>query len=166
MSNVPPESRSYRVIRITDLKRLADIAKKDRERFFRNHPRWAEAYASRVLCTALCQGAARHFLDTTIGINDFDVYTFYKAHPRKHWYAKRIKAYDFGHPRFGKSEDSPHFVGRRVDCLARAIEGDENDPIAAVRNYLAQGRTLTARLLAASAVVLLDPYCGRVVWPS
>jgi hypothetical protein len=117
---------------------------------------------SSLLC---CQGAARHFIDGTTGINDFDVYTFYRANPRKRWYAKRIKAYDFGHPRFGKSLDRPQFVGRRVDCLARAIEGDEDNPIVAVQNYLAQGKTLTARLLAAGAVVLLEPECGTVVWP-
>jgi hypothetical protein len=47
-----------------------------------------------VLCIALCQGAANHFLDGKTGINDFDVYTFYRQNPQKPWYAKRIKNYD------------------------------------------------------------------------
>lgn len=165
MSNVDSQGRSFLPVERSDLKRLLQIAKQDREAFFTNHPEWAKFYAKRVLCVALCQGAAKHYYDGTTGINDFDVYTFYKRHPQKNWYAKRIKFYDFGNPKFGKSVDKPGFMGRRVDCLSRAIDvSGMEDAVSALHRYLAEGKTETAKLLSAKAVVLLVPDCGRVIW--
>jgi len=166
MSKVGGEGRSYRRIETEDLAKLAEIDIQDREDFFQRHRDWAEAYANRVLGVALCQGAARYYVDGTVGINDFDIYTFYWKNPRKRWYAKRLKAYDFGDPKFGQSPDRPDYVGRRVDCMARAIQADEDeDMITAVQRYLREGASETARLLAQKAVVLLNPDCGTVVWP-
>jgi hypothetical protein len=166
MSKVGAKGRSYHLIELDDLKALAKIACRDREDFFRSYPKWAKLYALRMLCIALCQGAARHYIDGTTGINDFDVYTFYRTRPEKHWYAKRIKPYDFGDPKFGQSVDKPKYVGRRVDCLGRDIDASGGeDAIAALRRYLQAGKTKTARLLAIKAVVLLEPSCGTVVWP-
>ena len=71
-----------------------EIARNDLTELFKRRPKRAEAYRDRVLCIALCQGAANHFLDGKTGINDFDVYTFYRQNPQKPWYAKRIKNYD------------------------------------------------------------------------
>lgn len=165
MSSVGPEGRSYLQLAKADLERLADIARLDRVSFFRDRPEWA-IYSQRVVCVALCQGAALHVVDNRTGINDFDVYTFYAAHPAKRWYAKRIKSYDFADPKFGQSVDRPDYIGRRVDCLARAIEvRDDEDAVSALRRYLAAGSTQTAMLLARKAVVLLEPVCGTVVWP-
>jgi len=165
MSDVGPEGRSYLPIREADLWRLVDIARKDREAYFEEYPEWA-VYADRIVCVALCQGGALHMVDGKTGINDFDVYTFYAEHSSKRWYAKRIKSYDFGDPRFGQSADRPGFVGRRVDCLGRAIKVvDGEDPASALRRYLQRGRTETARCLAKKAIVLLEPQCGLLVWP-
>lgn len=166
MSKVDSEGRSYEPIAVEDLEKLAGIAYQDRETFFQDFPNWAELYAQRVLCVALCQGAAMHYIDGLTGINDFDVYTFYKTHPQKHWYARRIKSYDFGNPKFGQSVDRPNFIGRRVDCLGRDINVKEGeDVIMALRQYIQNGKTETARLLATKAVVLLAPSCGTVVRP-
>ncbi|MEZ4860327.1 MAG: hypothetical protein R3C14_03440 [Caldilineaceae bacterium] len=166
MSIVGAEGRSYEPITLEDLAHLAQLAAQDRVSFFQAHPEWADAYAQRVLGVALCQGAALHYVDGVTGINDFDVYTFYRAHPQKQWYARRIKSYDFGNSKFGQSVDRPDFVGRRVDCLGRALEVEEEaDVILALRHYMQEGKTETARLLAAKAVVLLAPHCGTVVWP-
>lgn len=166
MSNVGPKGRSYRSITLDDLRNLAKIAYQDRQLFFRTHPQWARLYAHRVICIALCQGAAAHYLDHMTGINDFDIYTFYRTHPAKNWYAKRIKSYDFGDPKFGQSLDKPNLIGRRVDCLSRSMNVDtREDATAALRRYLEEGRTETARLLAAKALVLLKPDLGRVIWP-
>jgi hypothetical protein len=119
-----------------------------------------------VICVALCQGAAKHYTDGITGINDFDVYTFYKKHPAKNWYAKRKKYYDFGIPKFGKSVDKPNFIGRRVDCLSRSIELQKNEDIAsALQRYLIEGKTETARLLSQKAIVLLEPNIGHIIWP-
>jgi hypothetical protein len=77
-----------------DLQRLAEIARNDLNELFKRRPKRAEAYRDRAPCIALCQGAANHFLNGKTGINDFDVYTFYRQNPQKPWYAKRIKDYD------------------------------------------------------------------------
>jgi hypothetical protein len=152
MSKVGKKGRSYKPITRDDLGKLLKIAKKDRLAFFRKFPRWKVFYAKRVLCIALCQGAAQHYVDGTIGINDFDVYTFYRRSPRKKWYAKRIKSYDFGDDKFGRSVDEPDFVGRRVDCLSRAIDNTEaDDPSASMEKYLLEKKTKTAKLLAKKA---------------
>lgn len=166
MSTVGPENRSFLPIEHADLLRLAHIARRDRELYFRLHPYWAELYADRLLCVALCQGAARHYLDGTTGINDLDIFSFYIRHPDRHWFARRRAIYDFGDPKFGQSADKPQFIGRRVDCMGRSIDGSlGEDPVHAVRRYLRQQRTATARLLAEQAVIMLEPHCGTVIWP-
>jgi hypothetical protein len=166
MSTAGPESRSYLPIEHADLQRLAEIARMDREDFFKAHPEWAEVYRDRVLCIALCQGAAKHFIDGKTGIHDFDVYTFYRQNPKKLWYAKRIKNHDFGDAKFGKTEDRPEFIGRRVDCLGRGISVNEGESgTDALRRWLTERPTNTAQFLAQKAVVLLDPDCGCVIWP-
>jgi hypothetical protein len=59
---------------------LAAIARDDQDARFNRRPRW-RPYADRVLCVALCQGAALHYVDGRNGVKDFDVYMFYAAHP-------------------------------------------------------------------------------------
>ncbi len=164
MSEVGKDGRSFLKIEFSDLKQLAEIARRDREQFFKEKPEWA-TYANSVLCVALCQGAAKHYVDCETGINDFDVYTFYKANSTKRWYAKRIKSYDFGNSKFGKSIDKPKFIGRRVDCLGRAINKLDGESIqSALLRFLEQGKTKTAVELKKKAIVLLEPDCGTIVW--
>jgi hypothetical protein len=166
MSDVGKEDRSYKQIEISDLKKLAIIASNDRKRFFHDNPIWEKHYADRVLCVALCQGAAKYYLDGETGINDFDVYTFYKTNPTKQWCYRRKLFFDYNDPKFGQSKDKPKYIGRRVDCLGRAIEvKDGENIISALRRYLTSGKTKTARCLAEKAVVLLEPSCGKIVWP-
>ena len=166
MSKVGLEGRSYLRIDMGDLYRLLEIAHQDREAFFKTHSQWRRFYGDRALGVALCQGAAKHYLDGATGINDFDVYTFYRKHPRKFWYAKRIKSYDFGDEKFGTSVDKPNFVGRRVDCLSRSIVVIKDENIqTALRRYLIEGKTETAKLLSLKAVILLEPNRGDIIWP-
>jgi hypothetical protein len=165
MSAAAPELRSYLPIEHSDLQRLAEIARKYREEYFKAHPEWAEAYRDRVLCIALCQGAAKHFIDGKTGINDFDVYTFYRQNPKKSWYAKRIKNFDFGDAKFGTSKNRPDFMRRRVDCLGRGISMNDGESATnALRRWLTEQPTDTAEFLAQKAVVLLEPNCGTVTW--
>jgi hypothetical protein len=166
MSKVGKNGRSYKPISLSDLKLLANIAKQDRKHFFQTNNNWAKYYENNVICIALCQGAAKHYIDIKTGINDFDVYTFYKNNPKKHLYAKRIKSFDLGNPKFGQSLDKPEYIGRRVDCLMRSIEINENENIVdAIRRYVIEGKTITSKLLANKAVVLIEPNCGKKIWP-
>src|SRR5437879_1734019 len=156
MSQVSSDQRSFAHISRDDLQRLLDLAIADRTSFFRRHPNWARLYAARVVAVALCQGAAVHFCLGQGGINDFDVYTFYAEHPQRRWYAKRHAIADFGDPKFGQSSTHPHFSGRRVDLLSRSLHmAPDADAVSAIHAYLRSKRTLTARLLAQKAVVLL-----------
>jgi hypothetical protein len=107
--------------------------------------------------------------DPSVGINDFDVYTFYAAHPGRPWYAKRIKSVHYGEAKFGQSEISdPRYIGRRVDLLSRALDVPPGaDIIDSITTYLRSGRTETSLHLAKKAVVLLEPTdrLGGIVWP-
>lgn len=169
MSTVGPEGRSFARIERADLERLAALAEADRVAFFAEYPDWAAQYRDRVLAVALCQGAALHYLRSEVGVQDFDVYTFYARHPTRPWPAKRKKHADFGDPRFGTSLDKPHFVGRRVDLLGRSLDMPVGaEPAAVIRAWLRAGRGRdSAAYLAEKAVVLLAPAvrCGEVVWP-
>jgi hypothetical protein len=167
LSTVGPEARSFEKIAAEDLRRLASIARQDREAFFANHHDWATLYQDRLLAVALCQGAAAHFVDGQRGINDFDVYTFYAAHPARPWYAKRNKPWDYGDPKFGQTADRPEYVGRRVDLLGRGIQYRRHeDPAAAIRRWLRTDRGKSARLVAQRPIVLLwpDDRLGEVIW--
>lgn len=170
MARIKKDKRLYSHQPIThdDLRRLGWLAEEDRRRFFRARRDWGRLYRDRVLCIALCQGAALHYVRGS-GINDFDVYTFYAANPKRRWYAKRLRAVDFGDPKFGRSQVTrPGFVGRRVDLQGREIPVPAGtDPVVALREYLRAAKTRTARELAAKAVILLKPdhLLGTVVWP-
>ncbi len=161
--------RSYEPITRDDLARLARIARADRGAFFEKHPRYSPL-ADRLVCVALCQGAALHAIGGENGVKDFDVWTFYAAHPQ---YApfpwRRRVARDFGDPKFGRSPDKPDFVGRHVDLLGRSLEtGGEMESAIILRKYLSEGKSETARRLSEKAVVLLEPanQLGAVVWPA
>ena len=160
--------RSYERITRGDLVRLAEIARLDREDLFARKPRY-RALNGRLLCVALCQGAALHYLDGKNGVKDFDVWTFFAAHPDAPDFPwRRRRAVDFGDPKFGPSPDKPSFAGRRVDLLGRSLDVTEDvAATAAIRKYLSQGHTETARRLAEKAVVLLEPSdrLGAVIWP-
>ena len=78
--------RSFAKIETSDLERLALLARQDREEFFSRYPRWQQLYSDRILCVALCQGAAVHYVNEENGVKDFDVWTFYKAV----WKGKKI----------------------------------------------------------------------------
>jgi hypothetical protein len=168
MSSSSRPSRSYERIARGDLIRLARIARLDRVDLFARKPRY-RALEKRLICVALCQGAALHFVDGKNGVKDFDVWTFYAAHPDHPDYPwRRRKAVDFGDPKFGGSPDKPDFTGRHVDLLGRSLLVTEDaDPALALREYLSEGRTETARRLAEKAIVLLEPSerLGDAIWP-
>jgi|SRR3954452_16065255 hypothetical protein len=169
------DGRSYEVIEDADLARLARLARRDREQFFERRPE----YRDRLLCVALCQGAGLHYVDQALGskylngVKDFDVWTFFADVPGQRFPADRRNTHqDFGVSRFGRWDgEGPrfeHYEGRRVDLLMRALPvSPEANPIEAVRAWLAEAKTESARLLAAKGVVLIKPnkYRGRVIWP-
>jgi len=161
--------RSLARIEVTDLLRLARRAAQAEAELFARRPQVARRYGGRLLCRALCQGAALYYLSGEKGIKDFDVWSFYAEHddgpfPYR-WHLQR----DFGPSKFGRyPHDAPSYAGRRVDFLGRSLPaGLRTDRAAALRKYLSTGRTATAKALAAKAVILIDPEhrVGEIVWP-
>ena len=71
--------RSLARIDRNDLLRLAKLAADVEAGLFTRHPHGAGRYAGRLVCRALCQGAALHYLDERNGVKDFDVWSFYAA---------------------------------------------------------------------------------------
>lgn len=159
--------RSYEKIVSEDLQKLGDIARFDRQDFFKRHPHY-KVLEDKLLAVALCQGAALHYIDGKNGVKDFDVWTFYAKHDEVEFPPRRYIARDFADPKFGTSQDSPHFIGRRVDLLGRSLNIDKGiDPIVALRNYLSKPKTASSKALAKKAVVLIEPeeLLGVIVWP-
>jgi hypothetical protein len=162
--------RSYEVIMTSDLRKLAGFAQAHRDRWFRDE-KPTKIFEHRFLCSALCQGAALHFLDGKSGFKDFDIFEFYAdvsdvtIPHRTRW------CYDFGPSKFGREEDPaihPEFEGRRIDLFVRALPVEMNaDPVEAVRSWLQKGRASTPRFLSKKAVVVLEPdhLLGKVIWP-
>ena len=100
-------SRSLEPIGDGDLSRLCDLALADLAAFFDRRPETGELYAERLLCIALCQGAALHFTDNKNGIKDFDVWSFFAAHPSRPFPYRRRGTADFGPSKFGRFPPDP-----------------------------------------------------------
>jgi hypothetical protein len=158
------------VIDANDLRRLDCLATADERDLFARSPGGAGRYAGRLVCRALCQGAALHFVDHCNGVKDFDVWSFYAALSSGPFPYRRVGNADFGPSKFGRwSEDDPErFVGRRVDLIGRSLAVPlDVDPAAMLRSYLSLRATESARALASKAVVLIRPAnrIGEIVWP-
>ena len=163
--------RSYERLNRPDLRRLADFAAHDLDDRLRRHPRW-EPYRTRVICVALCQGAALHYVDKATGVKDFDLWTFLDEIPGKPFPPRWRTTADFGVSRFGRRESEEHgtYVGRRIDFIGRSLRVEpsvELEPRTVLREYLTARKTKSARCLAEKAVVLLAPsdVLGEVIWP-
>ncbi|HEY6766709.1 MAG TPA: hypothetical protein VI386_18260 [Candidatus Sulfotelmatobacter sp.] len=157
--------RSFEAISDEDLTKLAAIAAEDRAAFYCRNPRYKDA---EVLCVALCQGSALHYVNGDNGIKDFDIWTFYEgAQGIPDFPPRRLAQYDFGESRFGKHPDDTHCLGRRVDVIGRSIYVRAGGPPEMLQEYFFKGGTKSARFLAEKAVVLLEPadLRGVIVWP-
>ncbi|WP_146104268.1 hypothetical protein [Nonomuraea solani] len=161
--------RSLASIELDDLVRLAQLAAREEVALFNRRPAGAGRYRALLLCRALCQGAALHFIDRRTGVKDFDVWSFYAAHQAGPFPYRWRGTVDFGPSRFGRYPRDPvSFAGRRVDLLGRSIDLPLTvDAAIAVRTYLTSSTTKSAKLLAAKAGVLLHPAdrLGEIVWP-
>jgi hypothetical protein len=165
----PSAERSFEPITHEDLARLSTLARVDREELFARKSLLGQRYAHRLLCVALCQGAALHYLDGRNGVKDFDVWTFYAEHPDGPFPYRRIGRRDFGPSKFGRMpNDIRPYAGRRVDLVGRSLpEQPDAHPVEALRRYLQGFRTASAQALASKAVILIDPISlrGVAAWP-
>lgn len=169
-NRVRDSARSYHRIEISDLLRLDDLAAEDEEALFQRAPLGAGRYRDRLLCRALCQGAALHYVDGANGVKDFDVWSFYRALDSGPYPYRRVARADLGVTKFGRwPGDEGRYAGRRVDLIGRSLTAESTaDPVAVLRAYLRAGVTESARQLAATAAVLINPRnrAGEIVWPA
>lgn len=160
--------RSLALISEGDLRRLGELAAAAEAGLFARNPDGAGRYAGRLLCRALCQGAARHFVDGRHGVKDFDVWSFYAARGDGPFPYRWRGTADFGPSKFGRwPGDPPSYAGRRVDFLGRSLPvPPDTDPAAVLRDYLSSARTASAKALADAAVILITPEhrVGECVW--
>jgi hypothetical protein len=108
-----------------------------------------------------------HFVDGKNGVKDFDVWSFFRAHAARPFPYRRNASADFGDPKFGRSQNWGHFIGRRVDLLGRSMKVSPHEsPADTLRRYLSSSRTASACALAKKAMVLVYPRAqlGTVVW--
>jgi hypothetical protein len=168
MTRMTQTARSLARIDRNDLLRLAALAAEAEAGLFARHPGGSGRYAGRLLCRALCQGAALHYLDGRNGVKDFDVWSFYAALDDGAFPSRWRGTADFGPSKFGRYPgDPPSYTGRRVDFLGRSLPAPPGaDPAAVLRDYLSAARTTSAKALAAKAVILISPdrYLGECVW--
>lgn len=161
--------RSYKRIRRVDLRRLASIARSELEGLLQRQQSLKRLYGRRLLRICLAQGAALHFVDRRNGINDFDLWCFFRRRSDRPFPYRWHIVKDFGDPRFGQSKSNPSFVGRRVDLFGRSIEHRRTESTnLAIQRWLASGHTKSARMLAQKAVVVIWPSneLGTVIWPT
>lgn len=145
------------------LKLLAGIAETERKAFFRRNPAGADAYKGRFVASALCQGAALHYIGLGTGVKDFDIHFFYLQHPQRHQIARRVRRVQRLVPGFGL---------RPIDLIwtvipLRILPDRSPGPKETVREFLRRRPTTNARFLAMKAVVGLVPdyLLGSIIWP-
>ena len=139
---------------------LGGVARLDREGLFARRP-YLTSHRDLIICVALCQGGALHWIDGKNGVNDLDVYTFYAEggeKPYPPWRRAQMSYVDSGLVDWSE----------KVDLMGRSIRhavGD--DPANSVVSYLSKPRTATAWHLSQTAVVLIEPTdrIGEIVWP-
>ena len=130
-------ARSHEHIGKDDLLRLAELAAEVEASLFERKPTGAGRYAGRLLCRALCQGAALHYVDASNGVKDFDVWSFYAERDNGPFPYRWRGTAVYGPSKFGRYPgDPPSYTGRRVDFLGRSLRASlDADPVSAVRNY-------------------------------
>jgi len=156
MANV---ERLYVPLAMDDLKQLRGLALKEHKQFFRRNPHLKRAYCNSLIAICLCQGAASHYLNSRVGIKDFDIWHFYVENesinfPYRAW--KRIEN--------GYKEKPIDFLKR---AIPRSLFGAyPNSPERVILEYMFTRNTLTKTLLLKKAVIGLFPneIFGKVLW--
>lgn len=155
--------RSYEQLTQIELKTLTQLAAQEQSAFFKRNPRLGHQQ-DRQLLTALCQGAARHYVDGQHGVNDFDIHFFYWRPADESWIrsGRRLKS------RVGC------FGERGIDFLRTSIELPESaappstikSAVLMITEYLSEGSLDNAWHLRKAPVIGLNPAVAfeKCIW--
>ena len=151
--------RLYTKLGLSDLKQLQKLALEEHENFIERNTHLRKAYYDSLVGIALCQGAASHYINASVGIKDFDIWLFYVENENIRFPYRAYKSIENG------------YMGRRIDFLKRAIPIGlcvfcSNEPDECIMRYLFERNTKTKRLLLEKAIVGLFPdmLFGKVLW--
>jgi hypothetical protein len=149
-------SRSYKRLTTIDLRSLRRLGIEEGKAFLGRNPRLKTAYGSSLIAICLCQGAASHFLNPSVGVKDYDVW---------HFYAQNLRV-----PFPYRAHYRSHYKGRRVDflkrCIPKRIVNATTSAGKWVIAYLMRRDTATKKRLLIKAVIGLHPKSifGKVLW--
>lgn len=152
-------NRIYTKLDLNDLKALQKLALEEHEEFFKRNRHLKDAYYDSLVGIALCQGAASHYINSSVGIKDFDIWHFYAENK------------DIGFPYRAHKSIENGYKNRSIDFLKRAInqklcENYSNNPKQSIMEYLFERNTITKRILLKKAIIGLFPkeIFGEVMW--
>lgn len=161
---------SYQSIERRDLKRLARLAREERDELFERHVQWGQRYRSALLFTILGGQAANHYASGMSGFTTFDVITFYAERDGRAFPKVPTALRDFGPSRHGRHTDAAiTFIGRQVVLSHRPMTPSPGlHPLEQLQHYLHAGRAPTARRLRSGSVVFIEPLplLGLMAWPA
>jgi len=153
------EERLYDSLSINDLKKLRELALEEHKSFFKRNPHLHKAFYNSLIGICLCQGAASHYLDPTVGIKDFDIWHFYLESKKSRFPYRAHKKIKNG------------YKGKSIDFLKRVIpkriyDLSPKSPEKIIMNYLLEKNTKTKKLLLKKAIIGLypDEIFSKVLW--
>lgn len=155
-------ARSYERLTMHDLEQLKELALKEHEEFFKRNPH-LKSYYNSLIGMCLCQGAASHYLNPTVGIKDFDIWHFYTANNSINFPYRAHKRINNG------------YKNKPIDFLKRAIpkhlyDSYRNYPEQIIMKYLLDRNNNTKKLLLEKAIIglfpdkIADKIFGKVLW--
>ncbi len=159
-----PGSEPDTQIEVGVLRRLAIVARMDREAFFAEHPRWRRLYGDRVEAVVVAEGARRQVEGARLA--PLEVWTFFRHHPDGPFPTRRRRVSVSRQP-WRQVMADPALRGRPLTLVSVSLEADRfDDPLQVVKRYLTVGKTPSARRLGRGMVVVVEPppERGRVVW--
>jgi hypothetical protein len=154
-------ARAYEPLTVEDLKWLRAFALQEHAAYFVRNPHLTDAYGYSLQCICLCQGAASHYLNTNVGVKDYDIWFFHTEH-------EFIRL----NPRGRLTKNRPSYKGKPIDLIRRSVpksicDAHTGSPQQIVMTYMRQRNTVTKRLFLKKAIIGLYPadVFATVLWP-
>jgi len=156
------DTRTYEKLDKEDLQELLVHAEEELGRFLSTNSGKYAVYQSQLVAICLCQGAAKHYVDSVTGVKDLDVWLFFEEHDT-------VKIPHRGNARKEIQANFKKLGPKRIDFMKKMIPLRfivKNDAQNSLQNYLSLAVTSTSAELSLKPVIGLSPSAifGRVLW--